>query len=117
MTKPPLAPARLPRASGVLLHPTSLPGRFGVGDLGPGTAWFDWEPGLARRDPRSLALWRGKLAEPVRYVQFVQYAFAVQWQAVREACRARGVRIFGDLPIFVALDSADVWARPDLFCL
>ncbi len=234
-------PARLPRASGILLHPTSLPGRFGIGDLGPdalefldflaetgqrwwqilpvgptgfgnspyqsyssfagnpllvspeamaragwlsasdwadlpdfpddhvdfdaviaakerllrrafanfrpeppefeafvaenadwlddfalymalkehhdGAAWFDWEPGLVRRDPKALSLWREKLSEAIRYVQFVQYAFAVQWRALREACRERGVKLLGDLPIFVAQDSADVWACPHLFCL
>lgn len=53
----------------------------------------------------------------MRYHQFVQYAFDVQWRALREECRARGVQVLGDLPIFVALDSADVWACPHLFCL
>ena len=82
-----------------------------------GAAWYDWEPGLALRDPGTLADWQGKLDASVRYHRFVQFAFASQWEALREECRSRGVLILGDLPIFVALDSADVWACPHLFCL
>ncbi len=81
------------------------------------SAWYDWEPGLVARDPAALARAREALAGPVRYYQFVQYLFWRQWGAVREACAARGVGLIGDLPIFVAQDSADVWARPDLFFL
>jgi 4-alpha-glucanotransferase len=82
-----------------------------------GRAWYDWEPDLVRRDPKTLTKWRGKLARTTRYYQFLQYVLAKQWQAVRQACHVRGISILGDLPIFVAQDSADVWARPDLFWL
>ena len=82
-----------------------------------GAAWYDWEPELVAREPEALARWSEKLAEQIRFYQFVQYAFARQWTALREACRERDIRLIGDMPIFVAQDSADVWARPDLFQL
>ena len=82
-----------------------------------GTAWYEWEPGLVRRDLKSLDRWREKLSESMRFYRFVQFVFASQWSALREEARSRGLSMLGDLPIFVAHDSADVWARPDLFCL
>ena len=230
----------LPRASGILLHPTSLPGRFGIGDLGPeahafvdflaetGQTWWQMLPlgptgfgnspyqspssfagnpllispmagraGLARRagdagrpppargsrrfrrgrraqvpllrraferfqagradpafeefsqrivpgwttmsssrpcatpttagpgsigsrscrsGPGRLARWRELLADGIRFHEFVQYAFETQWQALRAACKRR-IQLIGDVPIFVAHDSADVWAHPELYYL
>ncbi len=84
-----------------------------------GRPWYDWEPKLVAREDQALnqARRRGDLDESIRYYEFVQYAFNRQWRALRAACLARGVRLIGDLPIFVAQDSADVWARPDLFQL
>jgi 4-alpha-glucanotransferase len=64
-----------------------------------------------------MARWRAKLAEPILYFKFLQYAFARQWRSLRESCEARESQLIGDLPIFVAEDSADVWARPELFQL
>jgi 4-alpha-glucanotransferase len=82
-----------------------------------GRAWYEWEPALVRRVDDVLERWRAKLADTVRYYQFVQYVFARQWRELRHACQTRNVTLLGDLPIFVAQDSADVWARPDLFWL
>jgi 4-alpha-glucanotransferase len=82
-----------------------------------GRAWCDWGAPHVRRDPGALKKSREKLAGSVRYYQFLQYAFARQWGALREACRARNVGMIGDLPIYVAQDCADVWSRPDLFQL
>lgn len=79
--------------------------------------WYEWEPAVVARQPEALAKCREELAEPILYYKFLQYAFARQWRSLREACRARGIQLIGDLPIFVAEDSADVWARPDLFQL
>jgi 4-alpha-glucanotransferase len=72
---------------------------------------------VAFREPTAMASWRERLDEDVRYHQFVQYVFAHQWEALRHHCRDRNIELIGDLPIFVSMDSVDVWARPDLFQL
>jgi 4-alpha-glucanotransferase len=82
-----------------------------------GLPWYEWEPELVKRDPSALSHWRSKLDDRIRYHEFVQYIFEVQWRALRELCRDKGVMLIGDLPIFVAHDSADVWANPELFYL
>ena len=82
-----------------------------------GRAWFDWHPGLALREPATLADARRDLAERVRFHQFGQWVFFGQWDAARRYAHDRGVRIVGDIPIFVAEDSADVWVHRDLFYL
>jgi len=82
-----------------------------------GAAWYEWEPRLALREPRQIARQRLELAELLRYYKFVQYVFARQWNALRATCNAHEIQLIGDLPIFVAQDSADVWARPELFQL
>jgi len=82
-----------------------------------GRPWYEWEPELATRKPEALALAVGRHEAEVRYHRFVQYIFFLQWQEMRDYCRNRGIELIGDLPIYVAEDSADVWARPDLFQL
>jgi 4-alpha-glucanotransferase len=80
-----------------------------------GLPWYEWERELIVRDPGACARWRARLAEGVAYHEFIQFIFDIQWRALRAACLEAGVMLIGDLPIFVAHDSADVWARPDLF--
>jgi 4-alpha-glucanotransferase len=82
-----------------------------------GASWTEWERGLREREAAALARARAELGGETRRQQFFQFLFFGQWAAVREAAAARGVRILGDLPIFVAHDSADVWAHPELFHL
>jgi 4-alpha-glucanotransferase len=82
-----------------------------------GRGWSDWEPGLALREPAALADARSRLDERVRFHQFVQWLFFGQWSAARRYANERGIRIVGDIPIFVAEDSADVWAHRHLFHL
>jgi 4-alpha-glucanotransferase len=86
-------------------------------DVHAGHPWYQWEPELVEREPAAMAAWRVRLAEGIRYHEFVQYAFEIQWQALRAACQQHGLMLIGDLPIFVAHDSADVWANPELFYL
>jgi 4-alpha-glucanotransferase len=88
-----------------------------VKDEHGGLPWFEWEKELVARDPSACARWRERLADRIRFHEFVQFAFETQWQALRALCREKGVSLIGDLPIFVAHDSADVWANPDLFYL
>ncbi|RMF74691.1 MAG: 4-alpha-glucanotransferase [Planctomycetota bacterium] len=80
-------------------------------------AWTRWPREVRLSNRQTLLRIRDELADEIRYAQFLQYQFARQWSALREACEARGVGLVGDLPIFVSLDSADVWARRELFRL
>ncbi|MDT0631844.1 4-alpha-glucanotransferase [Rubrivirga sp. S365] len=82
-----------------------------------GAAWTEWPAALAHRDERALAEARRQHAEAVDRERFDQFVAERQWAALRERCRAAGVEVLGDLPIYVALDSADVWADRDLFDL
>ncbi|MDG3003908.1 4-alpha-glucanotransferase [Paludisphaera mucosa] len=82
-----------------------------------GSAWFTWEPELVSRQPAALEAFARDSAEAVLFHEFVQFAFYEQWKALRATCRKHDVKLIGDIPIFVAHDSADVWSRPDLFFL
>jgi glycogen debranching enzyme GlgX/4-alpha-glucanotransferase len=82
-----------------------------------GAPWPAWDPGAARRDPDALASWRERLAADVEHVRREQFLFFSQFATLKQACAARGIRLMGDLPIYVAHDSADVWANPTLFRL
>lgn len=82
-----------------------------------GACWVEWDPGVRLRRPEALARARERLADAVERHAFRQLLFDREWSALREHAHARGVRIVGDVPIFVAYDSADVWAHPELFHL
>ncbi len=82
-----------------------------------GAAWTKWEPDARDRDPKAIARWRDQLARQIDSQQLLQFVFFEQWRELREYARARGVRIMGDLPIYVAHDSADVWANRQYFRL
>lgn len=79
--------------------------------------WTEWDPALRDRQPEALARLREHHATVIRRHRFWQFAFFEQWEALRQYARARSIRLFGDLPIYVAHDSADVWAAPHLFHL
>jgi 4-alpha-glucanotransferase len=81
------------------------------------TAWTAWERDIAQRDPAALARWSSQCAAEIRLHKLLQFLFIEQWQRVRAACHAKSIRLMGDLPIFVAHDSADVWAQRELFRL
>ncbi|HET7711051.1 MAG TPA: 4-alpha-glucanotransferase [Thermoanaerobaculia bacterium] len=82
-----------------------------------GAPWWRWEKDVARREPQALARMTTELAEEIRFHEFVQFVFFNQWRSVRAAAAARGISIIGDLPIYVACDSADVWSNRELFQL
>ena len=83
-----------------------------------GLEWTDWKRGIAAlRDPDALRRAHDTYAGEIRMVQFWQFLFDRQWSALKAYCNAKQIRILGDLPIYVAQDSADVWANPHLFCL
>jgi 4-alpha-glucanotransferase len=80
-------------------------------------AWTAWEADIAQGDPAAVARWAARCAREIRLHKLMQFLFFEQWHRVRDECRARSIEIMGDLPIFVAHDSADVWARRELFRL
>jgi 4-alpha-glucanotransferase len=82
-----------------------------------GASWHEWEHDIVLRDPAALADWRKKLMSHIQFHTFLQYQFFRQWQALRAACKQHRIQLFGDVPIFVAHDSADVWSHPELFYL
>jgi 4-alpha-glucanotransferase len=86
-------------------------------DAHGGAAWQAWDADLVQRTPAALRRWRSRLERAIAEHAGLQFLFFRQWDVVRAAAAARGIRILGDLPIFVAGDSADVWAHRELFQL
>lgn len=82
-----------------------------------GVPWWEWPSPLRDRQPQALAAAAERLAAEIATVRFEQFLFFSQWQALKSYANQRGVLLFGDLPIFVAHDSADVWASPQDFDL
>jgi 4-alpha-glucanotransferase len=82
-----------------------------------GAPWTRWATPLARREPHALETARKELAVEVEFELFVQYEFSRQWRELRERCTALGVRLLGDIPMFVAHDASDVWANQRCFQL
>lgn len=80
-----------------------------------GASWDVWEKELRLREPEALALYRKKLAEEILFYKFQQFLFAGQWQKLKQYANEKGIQIIGDIPIYVAFDSADAWAHPELF--
>lgn len=88
-----------------------------ISERHPGSSWTEWPEPLAKRDTAALATTRAELAARIEHWCFVQWCFDRQWRELRQLANTRGVSLFGDVPIFVALHSADVWANPGLFQL
>jgi 4-alpha-glucanotransferase len=82
-----------------------------------GEPWYRWPRPLAQRDPAALADWRREHPDDLERVELCQLLFARQWTALRRRASERGLRLLGDVPIFVDYDSAEVWARRELFQL
>ncbi len=82
-----------------------------------GRSWQEWERPLARREPAALQQAEAELQEEIAYQVFLQFLFDRQWQRLRRQADSLGISVMGDLPIYVALDSADVWSQPELFDL
>ena len=82
-----------------------------------GISYLDWDEDIRMRDPEAMVTWRNKLMTDVTFYQFLQYEFYHQWHALKRYANEKGVFFIGDIPIYVALDSADTWAHPELFQL
>jgi 4-alpha-glucanotransferase len=82
-----------------------------------GKSWLDWPAPLRLREPEALAAARHAHAQTIGRSQFTQFLFFRQWRALKAHAARQGIKLIGDVPIFVAIDSVDVWANPDLFLL
>jgi len=80
-------------------------------------SWSSWPEELRCRQPEALAKWRDQLAAEMDLQRYQQFIFFQQWLELKEYANSSGIRILGDIPIFVAYDSADVWSRQELFQL
>lgn len=82
-----------------------------------GKSWSEWDEDIKLRKPAAMKQYREQYAEEVAFYQFQQYLFAKQWFALKEYANRKKIQIIGDIPIYVAFDSADTWANPELFQL
>ncbi|MBD2091372.1 4-alpha-glucanotransferase [Microcoleus sp. FACHB-1515] len=82
-----------------------------------GASWYDWEPEIAHRKPEAMAEWHDRLNDQIFNHKFLQFEFFREWENLRRYANDRGISIIGDVPIYVAHDSADVWAQPHNFKL
>lgn len=82
-----------------------------------GAAWNEWPRGLALRDPDALQSARELLGTEIETYQILQFLFSEQWETLRQTARAHRIELVGDIPLYVAHDSADVWANPQSFLL
>ena len=83
-----------------------------------GKPWYDWpDEALRRHESAAVERWRGKLAEEVSFHTYIQYWFFTQWESLKQYANSLGIQIIGDLPIYVSLDSSDVWAEREQFLL
>jgi len=89
----------------------ALKARFGM------RPWIEWPREIRLRAPEATAQYKSALAGDISFYIYLQYLFFAQWAALRAHCETLGVRLIGDLPIYVALDSADVWSRPENYLL
>lgn len=77
--------------------------------------WVEWDEEIKTRMPEALEKYRTKFADEVEFYQFQQYMFRVQWEKLKAYANRKGIKIIGDIPIYVAFDSSDAWANPELF--
>ena len=79
--------------------------------------WMAWEPGIRNRTPEALQEYKDLLKEEILFWEFCQYKFYEQWKSLKQYANTRGIQIIGDIPLYMAMDSADVWANRKLFLL
>lgn len=82
-----------------------------------GKQWMDWDEDIKYRNPKALEVIKRELLDEINFYKFLQYEFFQQWSELKSYAAESGIKIIGDMPIYTALDSADVWSRPELFLL
>ena len=86
-----------------------------IKDSKEGQSFLKWEDDIKRREPETLRRYREEFEDDVYFYMFLQFEFSRQWNKLKSYANEKGVRIIGDIPIYVALDSADAWSHPELF--
>lgn len=86
-----------------------------VKDANGGVCWIEWEEDIRLRKPEAMAAYREAYAGEIAFYRFQQFMFHVQWKKLKSYANGQGIEIIGDIPIYVAFDSADAWAKPGLF--
>jgi 4-alpha-glucanotransferase len=79
--------------------------------------WPEWEPAFVHREPAAVDRLLGQKRAALERIKVIQFLFDWQWRELKEYAGERGVRLFGDMPIYIALDSADAWARPEILLI
>ncbi|MBR4234700.1 MAG: 4-alpha-glucanotransferase [Clostridia bacterium] len=89
-----------------------------VKDCFDGRMWIEWpDMSIRFREQKALDYYRRVLSDEIAYYKYIQYLFFRQWHSLKAYAHSKGIRIFGDMPIYVAEDSSDTWAHPDMFQL
>lgn len=82
-----------------------------------GISWSEWDEDIKLRQPGAVEYYKDILADDIKFHEFIQYVFEKQWKKVKKYAGSKGIEIIGDIPIYVAFDSADTWSHPELFQL
>lgn len=80
-------------------------------------SWQEWDEDIKMKTPEAVAKYNSLLADKIKFWKFLQYRFYTEWNKLKEYANLAGIKIIGDIPIYVALDSCDVWTNPQLFQL
>lgn len=88
-----------------------------VKDALGGVSWIEWDEDIRLRKPKAMKKYQKELGDAISFYCYQQYLFSRQWMALKAYANKKGIRIVGDIPIYVAFDSADTWANPELFQL
>jgi len=84
-------------------------------DFHGGRLWTEWDKDLVLRKKDALGKWKDKLSDGILFHKFIQFIFFKQWDKLKKFVNEKGIKIIGDMPIFIAYDSADLWSHKDIF--
>jgi 4-alpha-glucanotransferase len=80
-------------------------------------SWNEWDDDIKWRKPEAIKIWNARLSDDILYYHYLQYQFFKQWSELKQYCNIHGIHFIGDIPIFISLDSAEVWVNPEMFQL
>ena len=80
-------------------------------------SWQEWDDDIKKRRPETIELYRNELSDEIEFWSFIQFLFFKQWNELKSYANEKGIKIIGDMPIYVAEDSADVWSNPEAYLI